>query len=175
MRAFGSTLLTALLYAAVCVVAYHLGLHLTGRWHAPSETLGALWAAISALVVLSDTFAATLRSARMRLAGTTVGTVITATVLSVLPFSFVLVPVAIAVTVVLCRTIKLGDYVHLASIAVLIGMAAASQHPELAPWLNGSLRLAEAAVGITTAVALSLLARPMQRLLAVSNRTDGSG
>lgn len=43
----------------------------------------------------------------MRPAGTIVGTVITATIQTTLPFSFVLVPGAIAVTVVLCRTIAL--------------------------------------------------------------------
>jgi len=47
-------------------------------------------------------------------------------------------------------------------------MAAASQHPDLAPWLNGSLRLAEAAVGVLTAVLSSLLATPVERLLAGS-------
>ena len=168
MRALGSAVLTAALYAAVCAIAYRLALHLTGLWHAQSATLGALWAGISALVVLSDTFAETLRLARMRIAGAIVGTAITAAVLTALPFSFALVPLAIALTVLLCRSMGLGEFTHLASIAVLIGMAAASQHPDLAPWLNGSLRLAEAAVGMSTAVLSSLLATPIERLLAGS-------
>lgn len=64
---------------------------------------------------------------------------------------------------------------HLAGIAVLMGMGATSLHLELAPWLNGVLRLAEAAVGIATAVALTLLASPVERLLAARQGAAGLG
>jgi uncharacterized membrane protein YgaE (UPF0421/DUF939 family) len=173
MRRLSSALLTAALYAAVCIVAYRLAFFLTRHVHAPSATLGALWAAISGLAVLSATFAATSRSARLRLAGAFVGTLITTALLTTFSYSLALVPAAVALTVVLCRMVGLGDYMRLANTAVLIGMAAASQHPEMAPWLNGSLRFAEANIGIASAVALSFLAKPIEHLLAAPRNNPG--
>ena len=141
----------------VSLVSYLLGFHSTSLFHGQSASVGGLWAAISAIVVLQATRHDTWSSAWLRVLGTATGALISAAYLSVLPFSPIGMALSIFVTVLLCHALRVPDHARLASTTVAVIMVTASLHPTLSPILNAALRLSESSIGTVMAVLAALI------------------
>jgi uncharacterized membrane protein YccC len=140
--------------ALVSLLAYLGGLYLTVPLGGTSSLIGALWAAISGLVVLQATRQDTLASAWLRILGTLIGAVVSAIYLSLLPFSALGMAASIGATVLLCQGLRVPDHARLASITVAIIMVISAKEPGLDPKLNAALRFIESCIGAGIAVAV---------------------
>ena len=80
---------SAMLFALVSVVSFSLAFAITG--FVPEDTstrmIGAMWAMISAIVVMQDTRSATISTAWLRILGSFIGAVFSAIYLHFFPFS----------------------------------------------------------------------------------------
>ena len=138
--------------ALAALVAYGAGFWFTSFFPGYLPKIGALWSAISAIVVTQVTRKETTASASLRVLGSTIGALTSATYLSVLPFHPVGMALAIFATVTICTALKVPSHGRLAAITVIVVMVTASLDPRLNPGLNALLRLAESCIG--TGVAL---------------------
>ncbi len=109
--------------------------------------------------VLQATRRATWSSASLRVLGTVIGSIISATYLALLPFSPLGLAVAMFATVLLCHAARIPDHARLASITVAVIMVTASLNPTLDPIQNAALRLSESCIGTVMAV-LAVLVWP---------------
>ena len=136
--------------ALAALVAYAAGFWLTSLFPGYLPKIGALWSAISAIVVTQVSRRETTASASLRVLGSAIGALTSATYLSFLPFH----PVALAIfaTVLICTALNVPSHGRLAAITVIVVMVTASLDPRLNPGLNALLRLAESCIG--TGVAL---------------------
>ena len=138
--------------ALAALVAYGAGFWFTSLFPGYLPKIGALWSAISAIVVTQVTRKETTASASLRVLGSTIGALTSATYLSVLPFHPVGMALAIFATVTICTALNVPSHGRLAAITVIVVMVTASLDPRLNPGLNALLRLAESCIG--TGVAL---------------------
>lgn len=149
----------ALQIALVALAAYLAGYAFTSLFHGASASIGALWAAISGIVVLQATQRDTWSSAGLRVLGTFIGATISAVYLSLLPFSPIGMAATVFATVLLCHAARIPDHARLASITVVVIMAVASLSPTLNPLQNAGLRFIESCIGTAIAV-LAILVWP---------------
>ena len=138
--------------ALAALVAYGAGFWFTSLFPGYLPKIGALWSAISAIVVTQVTRRETTASASLRVLGSAIGALTSATYLSVLPFHPVGMAIAIFATVTICTALNVPSHGRLAAITVIVVMVTASLDPTLSPGLNALLRLAESCIG--TGVAL---------------------
>lgn len=143
--------------ALVSLASYLAGVHSTGLFHGASASIGGLWSAISAIVVLQATRRDTWSSAWLRILGTVIGSIISAAYLTVLPFSPIGMAVSIFATVLLCHAARIPDHARLAVITVAVIMVSASLNPTLNPIQNAALRLSESWIGAAMAVLAVLM------------------
>ncbi|WP_322629534.1 FUSC family protein [Halothiobacillus sp.] len=141
----------------VSVASYLAGFYFTELFHAASASMGALWSAVSGIVVLQATQRDTWSSASLRIFGSLIGAVTSAAYLSVLPFSPIGMAVSIFVTVLLCHVARIPDHARLAAITVVVIMVITSIDPTLNPISNAALRFSESFIGATIAVFAALL------------------
>ena len=141
----------------VSVASYLAGFYFTELFHAASASMGALWSAVSGIVVLQATQRDTLSSASLRIYGSLIGAIISAIYLSVLPFSPIGMAVSIFMTVLLCHVARIPDHARLAAITVVVIMVITSIDPTLNPISNSALRFSESFIGATIAVFAALL------------------
>ena len=134
------------------LLAYLVGFWFTGFFPGYLPKIGALWSAISAIVVTQHTSRDTVSSASLRILGSAIGAVISAITLSVLPFHPLTMAVAIFVTVALCHHLNIPGHARLAAITVIVVMVTASLDPRLNPGLNALLRFIESCIGTAIAV-----------------------
>ncbi|MCX5944114.1 MAG: FUSC family protein [Cyanobacteria bacterium] len=138
--------------ALAALVAYALGFWFTSLFPGYLPKIGALWSAISAIVVTQVTRKETSSSASLRVLGSAIGAITSATYLTFLPFHPVGMALAIFATVTICTALNVPNHGRLAAITVIVVMVTASLDPTLSPGLNALLRLAESCIG--TGVAL---------------------
>ena len=138
--------------ALAALVAYAAGFWFTSLFPGYLPKIGALWSAISAIVVTQVTRQDTTSSASLRVLGSAIGAVTSAVYLSFLPFHPVGMALAIFATVTLCTALNVPSHGRLAAITVIVVMVTASLDPHLNPGLNALLRLVESCIG--TGVAL---------------------
>jgi uncharacterized membrane protein YccC len=143
--------------ALVCLLAYLGGLYFTQAFHGSTSLMGALWSAISGIVVLQATRRDTLASAWLRVLGTLIGAGISAAYLSILPFSPLGMAAAIGVTMLLCQFLGVPDHARLAAITVAVIMVVSRLNPAMNPIINASLRFGESCIGAAVAVLAVLL------------------
>jgi hypothetical protein len=134
------------------LVAYLLGFWFTSLFPGYLPKIGALWSAISAIVVTQGSRKDTASSASLRVLGSAIGAATSALYLTVLPFHPLGMAVTIAVTVWICSALNVPSHGRLAAITVIVVMVTASLDPRLSPLLNALLRFLESCIG--TAVAL---------------------
>lgn len=147
----------SLLIAVATLVAYLAGFWFTSLFPGYLPKIGALWSAISAIVVTQITRKETFSSASLRILGSAIGAFTSAVYLSLLPFHPVGMAAAIFVTVLLCLTVKIPGHARLAAITVIVVMVTASLDPHLNPGLNALLRFTESLIGTAVAVAISFV------------------
>ena len=138
--------------ALSALLAYLVGFWFTGFFPGYLPKIGALWSAISAIVVTQLTSRETVSSATLRILGSAIGATISAITLSLLPFHPLAMASAIFVTVLICHQLNLPGHARLASITVIVVMVTASLDPRLNPGLNALLRFIESCLG--TAIAM---------------------
>ena len=141
--------------ALAALVAYGAGFWFTSLFPGYLPKIGALWSAISAIVVTQVTRQETSASASLRVLGSAIGALTSATYLTFLPFHPVGMALAIFATVTICTALNVPSHGRLAAITVIVVMVTASLDPHLNPGLNALLRLVESCIG--TGVALVAL------------------
>jgi uncharacterized membrane protein YccC len=138
--------------AVAALVAYLLGFWFTSLFPGYLPKIGALWSAISAVVVTQLTRKDAASSASLRILGSAIGAITSAAYLSLLPFHPLGMAVAIFATVMICAAINVPNHGRLAAITVIVVMVTGSLDPSLSPGLNALLRFLESSIG--TGVAL---------------------
>jgi len=149
----------AIQIALVSFASYLGGSHFSGLFHGASASIGGLWSAISAIVVLQATRRETWSSAWLRIAGTAIGSILSAAYLTVLPFSPFGMALSVFATVLICHGARIPDHARLAAITVTVIMVIASLNPTLNPIQNALLRFSESCIG-TVAAVLAILIWP---------------
>jgi len=138
--------------AVAALVAYLLGFWFTSLFPGYLPKIGALWSAISAVVVTQVTRKDAASSASLRILGSAIGALTSALYLTLLPFHPLGMAAAIFATVVICAAINVPSHGRLAAITVIVVMVTGSLDPALSPGLNALLRFLESCIG--TGVAL---------------------
>jgi len=147
----------ALQTTLVSVASYLAGFYFTAIFHTHMASLGALWSAVSGIVVLQASQRATLSLAWLRIFGSFIGAVTSAAYLSVLPFSAFGMAASVFVTVLLCHIARIPEHARMAAITVVVIMVITNIDPALGPISNAALRFCEAFIGATIAVLTALL------------------
>jgi uncharacterized membrane protein YccC len=127
----------------------------TGLLHPSSAVFGALWASISAIVVLQSDVSATGSAARLRVWGTVVGALVSGTYLLLLPFTMVGLAVCVGLAVFGATWLNHGDGGRLAAITVTVIMLQGEMNPGQNPLLTVGMRFFEACLGAVAAVLVS--------------------
>lgn len=146
---------SAILFALVSAVSFSLAFAITGYVPEATDTrmIGALWAMISAIVVMQDTRSATISTAWLRILGSLIGAVFSAFYLLVFPFSIVGMGILIGVVVLVCELLHLPGYLRLAGLTAGIVMVISVVNPDIPPFVNAATRFFEVMIGSSVAVA----------------------
>jgi uncharacterized membrane protein YccC len=147
-----NSIFTALQISLTALASYSIGFYTNKTPDTGNASIGGLWAATAAIVVLQASRQETFAMATLRILGSGIGSLVSALYLSVLPFSPWGMGLCIFITVLLCHWVRIPDHARLASLTVAIVMVVAGNHPHLSPAVNAGLRFAESSIG--TAVAM---------------------
>ena len=146
---------SAVLFALVSVVSFSLAFVITG--YAPEDAstrmIGAMWAMISAIVVMQDTRSATISTANLRILGSLIGAVFSAVYLHFFPFSIIGMGVLIGVVVLVCELLHLPGHLRLAGLTAGIVMVISVVNPGIPPVVNAATRFFEVIIGSSVAIA----------------------
>ncbi|MGA7381184.1 MAG: FUSC family protein [Terriglobales bacterium] len=113
-----------------------------------------LLAAISAFVVMGSDVGATVVASRDRLIGTAIGAALGAAFVALWGAHLVWFGMAVAVTVLVCESLGLGQSYRLACVTVAIVMLINTAG---SPWKSATYRFLEVALGIVVALVISAL------------------
>lgn len=146
---------SAILFALVSAVSFALAFAITG--YVPEDTatqmIGAMWAMISAIVVMQDTRSATISTASLRILGSLIGAVFSAIYLLFFPFSIVGMGVLIGIVVLTCELLHLPGHLRLAGLTAGIVMVISVVNPDIPSVVNAATRFLEVIIGSSVAVA----------------------
>ena len=136
------------------LLAYLVGMYVTGRFHNSSNYLGAILACTSAIVVFQgqgvrDSF----YKGWLRVLGTFIGAVVAYIYLEIFDFSIWGLTATVFVLAILCMLFRIPDNGRMATITLAIIMIVSKESPKMQPRLNGTLRFVESAVGVAIGVA----------------------
>jgi uncharacterized membrane protein YccC len=147
---------TAIQFTLVSFLSFSLALLLTAGipGAADSQTVGAMWAMISSIVVMQETRSATLDTAWLRIFGSLAGAVISAVYLTFLPFSTPGMALLIGLTVLICQVSGIPGHARLAALTVGVVMVISAMNPGVPPFVNAGTRFLEVIIGSTVAVAI---------------------
>ena len=141
-------------YAIVSLLAYLIAFYTVGALPGQGNLngIGAMWAMISGIIVFQATWATTIGTASLRILGSFIGAVVSATFLSFLPFSPLGMAAMIGLTVLVCMAFGIPDHARLAAITVAVIMVFSTLNPDVPPFINATLRFCEVIVGSAVAV-----------------------
>lgn len=158
----------ALIRCLAVLLAYMVGAHVTGRFHAASSYMGAMLACTSAIVVMqSQGVRDSIQKGWLRVLGTFIGALIACVYLEIFSFSLLGFTAILFVLESICMAIKIPDGGTVAAMTLIIILLISQESPKLSPLLNGSLRFVEAAVGVAIGVAVLWI---IERLRALRHR-----
>ncbi len=138
--------------ALAALVAYAVGFSFTSLFPGYLPKIGALWSAISAIVVTQESRKDTTSSASLRVLGSAIGASTSALYLMLLPFHPIGMAATIFAAVLICNAFNVPSHGRLAAITVMVIMVTASLDPSLSPGLNALLRFVESCIGTGVAV-----------------------
>lgn len=138
--------------AIAAFVAYLIGFHFTSLFPGYLPKIGALWSAISAVVVTQLSRQEAWSSASLRIIGSAIGALTSALYLVIHPFDPFGMALVIFATVLICSAINVPSHARLAAITVMVIMVTASLAPKLNPLVNALLRFLESCIGTGVAV-----------------------
>ena len=137
------------------LLAYLLGMHVTGPLHAPSRWMGAMLACTSVVVVLQKgSYRDSLKAGWMRVVGTFIGALVAFVYLRLLPFSVAGMLGTVMVLEMLLMLFRIYQNGQMAVITLLIIMLVSRMSPDADPALNSMLRFFESAVGVGVGIGL---------------------
>jgi uncharacterized membrane protein YccC len=143
----------ALLALLTFTLARYFTMHVIDTSHyAP---IGALWAMITGMVVMADTYGGTLEKARLQILGGLFGAVAGFIYLSFLPFSIFGMGVMVLLVVMVCQATPLSGISPGAAMNMGVILVFSSLNPELTPLMNSGLRLIEMAIGCGFAILIA--------------------
>lgn len=136
------------------LVAYQVGVRVSGRIDAVSALAGSILACTSCIVVMQQSgVRESLREGGLRLLGTLIGAGIGCAYLLLFRFSVWGLLATIFLQEVVCMLLVIPNNGKMATISLVVVMLVAHFTPDLSPVLNGLLRFTEAAVGASVGIA----------------------
>lgn len=137
------------------LLAYLLGVYVTGSLHEASRWMGAMLACTSVVVVLqSGSYRDSLRAGWVRVLGTFLGALVAYAYLSMWPFSIVGMLLSVFVLEMLSMLLGIYKNDRISTITLLIILLISQMTPHIAPLENCLLRFFESAVGVGIGVGL---------------------
>ncbi len=143
---------TILKNIVVVTIAFICGFYFTAFFHEPTSLVGGLWAVISAIIVIEATHTETYGSAKKRIIGTLIGTIISGFYLLFFQFSIIGFLIAIGFGVLICLLLKLPDSIKLTGITISVVVIVSTIAKDLHPFVNAGLRFIESAIGTIAAI-----------------------
>lgn len=135
------------------LVAYLVGVRVSGRIDAVSALAGSILACTSCIVVMQQGGVRdSLREGGLRLLGTLIGAGIGCAYLLFFHFSVWGLLATIFMQEVVCMLLAIPNNGKMATISLVVVMLVGHFTPELSPVLNGLLRFSEAAVGASVGI-----------------------
>lgn len=135
------------------LVAYLVGVRVSGRIDAVSALAGSILACTSCIVVMQQGgVRESLREGGLRLLGTLIGAGIGCAYLLLFRFTVWGLLVTIFMQEVVCMLLAIPNNGKMATISLVVVMLVAHFTPDLSPVLNGLLRFSEAAVGASVGI-----------------------
>lgn len=137
------------------LLAYLVGMYVTGSMHTPSRWMGAMLACTSVVIVLrSPGYRESLKVGSMRVLGTFLGAALAFLYLSF--FRFTVAGMLVSVFALEMTGMFLGTYKsdRISTITLLIILLISQMRPDTPPWQNCLLRFTESVAGIGIGVAI---------------------
>lgn len=135
------------------ILAYVVGAHVTGQFHA-SSYMGAMLACTSTVVVMqAEDVSESIHKGWLRVVGTLIGAVIATTYLQLYDFSLLGLAISFCILEVICMALNVPDGGTVAAMTLIIITVISQELPELPPFTNGVLRFVEGTVGVFIGVA----------------------
>lgn len=153
-RKFQAALPTALQFTIVSFLSFTIAVSITSCVHGAgdSQTIGAMWAMISSIVVMQETRSATLDTASLRILGSLFGALISAVYLSFFPFSTIGMAVLVGITILACQLLGIPGHARLAALTAGVVMVVSAVNPAVPPFVNAGTRFFEVIIGSSVAV-----------------------
>lgn len=138
----------ALAKCIAVLFSYLLGTYATGHFHEASSLTGVVLACTSAIVVLQEeNVRNSILKGWLRVLGTFIGAVIAYLYLLMFPFTIAGLVITVFILEIICMLLNIPDNGKMATITLIVILIISRRFPDLAPWINGLLRFAEAAIG----------------------------
>lgn len=158
------SLIQILLRCIGVVLAYSIGAHVTGQFHA-SSYMGAMLACTSTIVVMqAEDVRDSIHKGWLRVAGTLIGAVIATTYLQLFPFTLHGLAISFCILEIICMAMRVPDGGTVAAMTLIIISVISQEIPDLPPFKNGVLRFVEGTVGVFIGVAELWIVEQIQTL-----------
>ena len=154
----------------VAVGAFQAAFYFTTLFNESTSLVGALWAVISAYIVLEATPSEVYLSAKNRIIGTFIGSLVSGLYFYFFSFSLFGYVSAIAAGVLLCFLLGLPQSIKLSGITISVILIVSTIANDLHPVTNASLRFAESVIGTGVAVVVTLVVYSVEN--AFSKKSD---
>lgn len=155
----------------VMVLAYTIGAHVTGRFHA-SSYMGAMLACTSAIVVMqAEDVRESIHKGWLRVVGTLIGAIIATTYLQFYPFSLHGLAISYCILEFICMLLNVPGGGTVAAMTLVIISVISQEIPDLPPLTNGILRFVEGTVGVFIGIGELWITEQVQ---AIRSKKKGS-
>ncbi len=140
------------------VLAYTVGMYVTGPMHMPSRWMGAMLACTSVVIVLrSPGYRESLKVGAIRVLGTFLGASVAFLYLSFFRFTVAGMLVSVFVLEMASMFLNLYKNDRISTITMLIILLISQMRPGTPPWQNCLLRFVESVAGVAIGVAMLLV------------------
>ncbi len=160
------------------LLAYLMGMYVTGPLHSSSRWMGAMLACSSVVVVLQKPgYKESLKLGWSRVLGTLFGALVAYLYLLWFPFTVVGMLLTVLILETIFMLINIYNNGHIATLTLLIILLVSQMSPDSDPAMNCMLRFSESVVGVAVGVALlwviEVWNRWRQRLQHMGANPDG--
>lgn len=137
------------------LLAYLVGMYVTGPIHSASRWMGAMLACTSVVVVLQRPgYKESLSFGWTRVFGTFIGALVAYLYLAFLPFTVAGMLMTVFVLEMLFMLLNIYNNGHIATVTLLIIMLVSQMNPNVSPLMNCFLRFFESAVGVCVGIGI---------------------
>lgn len=164
---------TALATCVGVLLAYLVGMYVTGTFHEASRWLGALLACTSTIVVLRiHGFRKSLRTGWLRVLGTALGALIAYFYLAFFHFTLEGLLISVFVLEIVGMLLKISEDGQIGTITLVTIMLISQMSPDLSPGVNSLLRFVESAVGVGIGIGMVWTLEHYQRWRQKRKKAD---